>query len=334
MTTINVLVTVPRPLRDIILTKDAEARLRSFANVTMNEDGRDWTPAELAARLPGVDAIITGWGITRLTAEVLAGAGKLRLIAHSAGSVKGFVTDAVFDKGITITHAASRIADSVAEYTLLAAMMGLRRLHDYDRRMKAGEQWPPGRGQPLFEIAGRQVGVLGMGYVGRRAARLFQAVGAEVWAYDPYLSADEAQALGVHKADLQTVLKTCTVISDHLPVTDETHHLLGAKELALIPTGGVFINSARAWTVDEAALVKQLQTGRFWAALDVFDKEPLPLDSPLRKLNNVLLTSHIAGITRDSLSGLIATVVDETERFFKGEPLKYRITRDMLAHMA
>ncbi len=102
----------------------------------------------------------------------------------------------------------------------------------------------------------------------------------------------------------------------------------------MLQDGAVFINTARAWTVDEAALVKELQTGRIWAALDVFEKEPLPLDHPLRKLNNVLLTPHNAGITRDSLAGLIATMVDEIERFFKGEPLKYGITREMLARMA
>jgi phosphoglycerate dehydrogenase-like enzyme len=300
----------------------------------MNEDGRDWSGADLAAKLPGMDAVITGWGIVKLTAEVLAGADKLRLIAHSAGSVKGFVTDAVFDRGIAVTHAAGRIADSVAEASLLAAMIGLRKPHEYDRRMKSGEQWPPSRGEPLYEIAGRKVGLLGMGYVGRRTAKLFQAVGAEVWAFDPYLSADEATAMGVHKADLHTVLQTCPVISDHLPVTDETHHMLGATEFALIQDGAVFVNTARSWTIDEAALVKELQTGRFWAALDVFDKEPLRLDHPLRKLDNVLITPHNAGITRDSLAGLIATMVDETERFFKGEPLKYGLTRDMLARMA
>ena len=106
-------------MRDIILTEKALAKLRSFANVTMNEDGHDWTGDELKAKLPGMDAVITGWGITKLSGDVLANADKLRLVAHSAGSVKGFITDAVFDKGIAVTHSAGRIADSVAEYTLL-----------------------------------------------------------------------------------------------------------------------------------------------------------------------------------------------------------------------
>lgn len=334
MSKITVLITVPRPLRDLILPEAALARLRAFAEVTLNDDGRDWTGDDLAARLPGVDALITGWGIAKLTAETLAGGDRLRLIAHSAGSVKGFLGDAVFDKGIAVTHSAGRIADSVAEFTLLMALTGLRRPHDFDRRLRSGEQWPRSRGEALYEIAGKQVGLLGMGYVGRRTAQLFRAVGAEVWAYDPYLPDEQAHALGVRKAGLHEILKKCPVISNHLPVTEETHRLLGAQELALIQDGAVFINTARAWTVDEQALVHELSTGRFWAAIDVFDKEPLPLDHPLRQLPNVLITPHVAGQTRDSLAGLMATMIDEVERFVKGEPMRYEIRRDMLARMA
>lgn len=334
MTKVNALITVPQPLRDLILTPEALARLQGFAHVTMNEDGRDWKAEEIAVRLPGVDVLITGWGIARLTADVLARADRLRLIAHSAGSVKGFVTDAVFDKGIALTHAAPRIADSVAEYTLLAALMGLRRLHELDRRMRSGEPWPKTRTMPHYEIRGKKVGLLGMGYVGRRTAQLFQAVGAEVWAYDPYLSPERAVELGVRKAGLHELLRACQIISIHLPVTDETHHLLGAEELCLIGDGAVFINSARAWTVDQEAMIKELSTGRFWAALDVFDPEPLPAVHPLRTMENVLLTPHVAGLTRDSYQDLMAWVIEETERFFRGEPLQYPITREMLATMA
>ncbi|MGQ9680918.1 MAG: hydroxyacid dehydrogenase [Anaerolineae bacterium] len=334
MDRIRTLISVPQPLRDLILTAETLARLQSFADVELNEDGHDWTGPELAGHLPGVEVLITGWGICPLTADVLASADRLRLIAHAAGSVKHFVTDAVFARGIAVTHAAARIAQSVAEYTLLAALMGLRRLHDLDRQMKAGEAWPPYRELPRYEIAGKRVGLLGMGYVGRLVSKLFQAVGAEVWAYDPYLSAEQAAVLGVRKAGLHELLASCLIVSDHLPVTDETRHLLGAAELALLQGGAVFVNSARAWTVDQDALVQELATGRFWAALDVFDPEPLPLDHPLRRLDNVLLTPHVAGASRDALQGLVAAMVDEIERFANGDPLNYRVTRDMLATMA
>ena len=330
----NVLVTVPQSLRRYILSEEAVTKLHHLANVSMNEDDRNWTGEELAEKLPGIDVIIASWGLAKLTPKVLARAGRLRLVAYAAGSVKGFVTEAVYERGIAVTHAASRIADSVADFTLLLAMMGLRRPQDFDRRMKAGEAWPESRDIPMFEITGKKVGLLGMGYVGRRAARLFQGIEAKVWAYDPYLSPERATELGVHKAELDELLSECQVISVRLPVTDETRHMLGARELALIRDGAVFINTARAWVVDQEAMIKELTQGRFWAALDVFDPDPLPADHPLRGMDNVLLTPHIAGLTRDSYLNLMAEMVDELDRFLQGKPLKFQVTQDMLATMA
>lgn len=200
--------------------------------------------------------------------------------------------------------------------------------------MRAGEVWPEAAGVTTYEIAGRRVGLLGMGYVGRCAARLFRAVGAEVWAYDPYLTPERAGELGVRKAELDELLRSCPIISVHLPVTEETRHMLGARELALIPDGAVFVNTARAWVIDQDAMVHELATGRFWAALDVFDREPLPPEHPLRAMPNVLLTPHVAGRTVDSYAGLMALMIDEVGRLAKGEPLRYAVTRDMLATMA
>ena len=333
MSCIHILVAVPEPLRGQILTSYALSRLQAMSKVTLNDDGHNWTSEELASRLTGVDVLITGWGIARLDAATLAQADRLRLVAHAAGSVRGFVTEAVFDRGIAVTHAAGRIAHSVAEFTLLVTMMGLRRPQDLGQRMKNGELWPASE-RLTYEIQGKRVGLLGMGYVGRRTASIFRAVGAEVWAYDPYLSAEQAEVLGVRKAELDEVLSQCAVISVHLPATDETHHLIGARELALLQDGAVFVNSARAYTVDQEALINELATGRFWAALDVFDPEPLPIDSPLRHMDNVLLTPHIAGATVDSLQGMMNTVVDEVERFLRGESLQYSVSRETLARMA
>lgn len=331
---VNILVTVPQPLHDLILRQETLARLQRMGRVVLNEDGHDWDSAELAARVHDVDFVLASWGLPPLTEEVLSQANRLRLIAYGAGSVKGFIHDGVFARGIAVSHAAARIADSVAEMTLLLAMMGLRRPHDLDRQMKAGALWPKTRDLPFYEIAGKRVGLLGMGYVGRRAARLFQAVGAEVWAYDPYLSDASAAELGVHKTELATLLSQCCIVSVHLPSTAETYHRIGARELALLQDGAVFINTARAWAVDQDALIAALERGRIWAALDVFDGEPLDEQSPLRRMENVLLTPHIAGQTRDAYWGLCDTMVDEIERFLRGEPLRYQVTPEALARMA
>jgi len=330
----RILVSIPEPLRSRLLTAETLAKLHTLAHLTLNEEGRNWSAEELARHLPGHDVLLASWGLARLTPEVLQGADRLRLVAYAAGSVKGFATDALFERGIIITHAAARIADSVAEMALLLALVGLRRVHEFDRRMKSGELWPKDLEAKTFEIRGKRVGLLGMGYVGQRTARLFQAVGAEVWCYDPYLSPSVASALGVRQATLDELLSQCPIVSVHLPITEETHHLIGARELALLQDGALFINTARAWVVDGEALLCELETGRIWAALDVFDEEPLPLDSPLRRLENVLLTPHVAGQTVDSYQGLGECMAREIERFFHGQPLQYSVSREALARMA
>jgi len=335
MSKIRVLVTIPQPLRDLVLAPETLAELRSFADVTLNEDGRNWDAEALCARLPGVDAILGSWGLPQLTSEVLSQADRLSFVAYAAGSIKPFMTDAAYDRGIRVTHAAARIAESVADITLVLAMMGLRRPQDFDRRLKSGEPWPDGRAVDTYEIRGKTVGLLGLGYVGRRTAALFQAVGAQVWGYDPYVDEAAMAALGVRKVALDDLLRGCKVVSVHLPITPETRHLLGARELSLIRDGAVFINTSRAWVVDQEALLDQLRTGRFWAALDVYEPEPLPVDSPLRTLHNVVLTPHVAGLTRDSYLGLTREMVDEIRRLFvTHEPIRYEITRERLAHMA
>lgn len=334
MARIRLLVTIPQPLRGQIMDGATLERARALAQITFNEDGHNWSAEELAAHLPGQDVILASWGLAPLTAEVLSGADRLGLVAYAAGSVKGWATDALFDRGIRVAHAASRIADSVADYTLVLAMMGLRRPQDFDRQMKGGLAWPKPARLEQFEIAGKRVGLLGFGYVGRRTAALFRAVGAKVVVYDPYVSAEEMAAAGVAKGELDEVLSGCKVVSVHLPVTPETRHVIGADELALLPEGCVFINTARSWVIDQDALLAELRRGRIWAALDVYDQEPLPLDHPLRTLDNVLLSPHVAGMTDDSYRGLTATMVAEIERFVAGQPLRYEVQRAALARMA
>ncbi|MFO7919051.1 MAG: hydroxyacid dehydrogenase [Anaerolineae bacterium] len=334
MATHNVLVTVPRPLRDYILSEEAENKLRRMANVHMNQEERNWSGEELAEWLPGVDAILASWGLAKLTPQVLERADSLDMVAYAAGSVKGFVTPTLYERDIVVCHAAHRIADSVAEFSLLLAMIGLRRPHEFDRQLKAGAEWPRSRDLALYEIGGKKVGLLGMGYVGRRAAKLFQGVGAQVWVYDPYLPADEGESLGVHKAELDELLSACKIVSLHLPSTEETHHMLGAREFALLRDGAILINTARSWVLDQEALIQELEKGRFWAALDVYDEEPLPVDHPLRGMDNVFITPHVAGLTRDSHGSLMEEMVDEIARYFAREPLKHQVTQEMLDIMA
>jgi phosphoglycerate dehydrogenase-like enzyme len=291
-------------------------------------------PGQVRDALARAEVALTGWRSPKLTADLLAGAPQLKLIAHTAGSVKGLIDPSAWERGIAVSHAANLIASAVAELCLLLELLGLRRVHELDRTVRAGAWWGERRDDPGELLRGKKVGLVGCGYVARQHLALLKAFNCEVSVYDPYLSDDAAAALGVRKTDLDSIFRDNQVVSNHAPITPETKGLVGARQLALLQPGSVFVNTARAYTVDYAALLAELRTGRFFAALDVFEKEPLPGDSPFIGLPNVFLTPHAAGHSEDSHFAQGAAMVDEIGRFFAGEPLQYRVTQEQLAIMA
>src|SRR4051794_16482839 len=333
----NILV-VPKPsLYRQLFSAASDATLRSLGQVTFNEEERDWASDELAQKIAPFDIVVTSWRTPKFTEAVMTAAEKLRLIAHSAGSVKFMFDDeVVFDRGISVTTAAPAMASAVAEYTLMLIMLCLRPIQKWDRRMKAAEPWLPikaaGMGQ---EIAGQRVGIVGAGHVGRSVITLLKAVGCEIAVYDPYLKPTAADALGVTRVEkLDDLLTGYPIISLHSPATAETWHMIGKRELSLLRVGAIFINTARSQVVDEAALIAELKTGRIIAAVDVFDEEPLPENHPFRQLSNCIVTPHLAAATLQCQLRQGDLCVADVERFVKGQPLKYPVTREMLPTMA
>lgn len=342
----SILVPLRRPLREDIFPPPLDDALEQLGHVVWNDGQEGLTAAELQRAIAGVDCCITGWGTPSFDEDVLGAADRLRLIAHSAGTVKGLVSATVFERGILVTHAAAGIAEAVADASVLSIWLLLRQLHAFDQRLRAGDSWqeaessgyglcPSAQGASLGrEMGGRRVGVLGAGHTGRATIRILRALACDVWVYDPYLETRRAEILGVTKVGLDRLLSECEIVTVQLPSTSETYRMLGERELALLPDGAILVNTARSWVLDPDALLAELQSGRIQAALDVFEEEPLPLDSPLRQLSNVLLTPHVAGATVEArrLQGEI--IVNEVRRFLGGETLRYRITVDMLTTMA
>ena len=241
----------------------------------------------------------------------------------------------VFDRGISVTHAAAAIAPAVAETSILFIMLCLRQAHRLDRILKAGDPWDVAKDQRIGqELAGNRVGVIGAGYTGRCVIGMLRALNANVWVYDPYLSEARAKELGVTKAELNQIFAECPIVTMQAPPTEETYRMVSTTQLGLLQDGAIFVNTARSATVDEAALLSELQTGRIQAALDVFDQEPLPQDSPFRQLDNVIITPHMAGHTWEARQRQGQYMVDEIARFFAGEPLRFQVTKEMLATMA
>jgi phosphoglycerate dehydrogenase-like enzyme len=316
--------------REMVFAPESTARLEALGDIVVLDDPGD--AEALTAALPGTDVLITSWGATPLTAAVLDHADRLRLVAHSASSVKHFVTDEVFRRGVRITQAGQAMAEPVAEVSLAFTLSLLHRIQRFDHAMRGGawrDAVPAQHG-----LTASRIGVVGASRTGVEYIRMLVALrAASVVVYDPYLTDERAAELGVRRTSLDDLLRTSRVVALHAPTLPETHHLIGTRELALMPDGASLVNTARSWLVDTAALLDELRTGRIDAALDVFDEEPLPPDDPLRTLPNVLLTPHQAAATVECYFGMGEITVAEIERHATGRALQYELTEAALTRM-
>lgn len=291
---------------------------------------------ELGELAPGVDILITSWGFPALSAKALAPLSSLRLIAHLAGSVKGFVDESAWRRGIHITNAVEANAVPVAEYVVGAVLFANKRifqLRDFYREYRENRA-PWTREAPAAGNYRKRVGVIGASHVGRKVIELLRPYTLTVCVTDPFLGVAEARALGVERLPLAELLRQSDVVSLNAPLLPETRHLLGAEELALMKDGATLINTARGAVVDQEALEAELMRGRLYAVLDTTDPEPLPPDSPLYALPNVFLTPHIAGSLGTEVERIGDCIVQEVERFTRGLALQHRVRFEDLPRLA
>ncbi|HET7092315.1 MAG TPA: NAD(P)-dependent oxidoreductase, partial [Thermomicrobiales bacterium] len=208
----TVAILMPAQTRQQMLTPQAMESLRRFARVRV-PSGPTVTVADVAALLDGAVAGITGWGTPPLSLDLLSDRPALRLVAHTAGSIRKLVPVAAMERGLRVSHAAAIIADAVAEFVVSQALLALRHPHAIDRGMKAGADWQDLRNRYLGRLLGaRTVGVVGAGYVGRKVIRLLQAFGANVIVSDPVLGSDAAAALGVTPRPLDDLFAESEIV--------------------------------------------------------------------------------------------------------------------------
>lgn len=290
---------------------------------------------EVAAALADAEVLLTCWGAPPLTARVLDAAPRLRAVVHAAGSVKHHLTDACWERGLAVSSAAAVNALPVAEYTLAAILFANKRVlhaaHRY-RGLRAPHDWHDELG-----AAGnyrRTVGVIGASRIGRRVIALLRPFDLRVLLYDPCVTDAEAARLGVRPVPLDALCAGSDLVTVHAPELPATRHLLGARELALLPDGATLVNTARGSLVDEAALLPELVSGRLHAVLDVTEPELPPPGSPLYELPNVLLTPHVAGSLGTELHRLADHALDELERYARGLPFTGAVRPEHLRHSA
>lgn len=277
-----------------------------------------WDDPRADDLLARAEVLVGHWGCPTLDAATLDRAPHLRLVAYAAGSVRTTVGPEVFARGIAVTSAAPANAVPVAEYTVAVVLLAnkgafvLREAGRDPASFGTVALGPPGNN-------GATVGLVGASLVGRCVVDRLRGTDLDVLVHDPYLSAEEARALGVEKVDdLTDLCARSRVLSVHAPDLPSTRGMVGAAQLAALPDGATVVNTARPALVDQDALVEALRAGRISAVLDVTDPEPLPADHPLLGLPNAFVTPHIAGAMGNELARLADLAVTEVERHAAG----------------
>ncbi len=335
MDKVVVAVTIGKSHYPRMFSPEAWTALESFAEVIHHPGDEPAEREELISALENADGCLTSWGVAQLDADVLAAAPKLQAMAHMGSSVKRFVSEAFWEREIHLTSAGITLARTVAETTLGLMLVGQKRIWPLGDHVREGgwrdsPAWDRWYSKELFR---KKVGIIGASNVGRHVIKLLEPFDTTILVYDPYLDEKEAENLGVIKMELNELLEQADVVSLHTPANDETYQILNAEGLKIMKDDALLINTARGTLIDEQALIKELNQGRFFAFLDVTDPEPPDQDSPLRKLPNVVVTPHIAGCI-DNCNQMGELAVEELRRFFNGEPPIYQITKEILERIA
>ncbi len=270
----------------------------------------------LAAKAEDVDIIITG---APVSAKVINNAKRLKMIQTTSVGYDRIDVDAAAANGVIICNVAEANANSVAELVFGLVLDVARRISAHDRLLRDGG-WARYHEERQVQIRGGTLGIIGLGAIGSRVAQIGRnAFNMRVLACDPYIIPDRAEQFGGRLVDMETLMKESDVVTIHTPLNDETHHLVGEKELSLMKPTAILINTSRGPVVDQKALIKVLKEEKIsGAGLDVYETEPLEKDSPLRSLDNVAMTPHI-GSTPGALRYMLEVAIDNVMRVAEGK---------------
>ncbi len=293
------------------MDEEAVGRLKAAHATTYAPELAD-AQGDIPAQMAGVQALIVR-NRTQVTEALLAASPDLKCVGRLGVGLDNIDLEACKARGVEVMPALGANTLSVAEYVVTNAAVLLRDAYHAKHAMMAGD-WPRAQSSGR-EIGGRVLGLLGFGANAQETGRLARAMGMRLIAYDPFLPADHPAWEHAEKGEIADVLAKADVVSLHVPLTDETRHMINAGSLAQMKAGAVLINAARGGVVDEEALVAAMQSGHIsGAALDVFETEPLTKAAAgkFKGIKNLILTPHIAGVTQDSnvrVSALIADLV-------------------------
>lgn len=277
---------------------DAAAEVLKDFDIIVAMRERTWFPASFIDRLPALRMI----ALTGVTS------GTLDLAACTR-------------RGIVVSNTGSQVSDATtAEMTLALIMAAARNLANADHGMRAG-RFQDGIAPGLL-LEGRTLGVVGLGKIGSRLARLGKALGMRVIAWSQNLTDETAQACGAQRVSKSDLFTNADVVTVHLKLSERTRNVVGAAEIAAMKPGAILVNTSRGGLIDEAALLARLRGGDLIAALDVYWTEPLPADHPLRKMPNAVLSPHLGYCTEEVYTQFYRESVENVLAFLDGTPMR------------
>jgi len=289
---------------------------------------REYTPPPrhvLLEKAGEVDALVTLL-TDRIDRELLDNAPRLRIIAQYAVGYDNIDLEHATRLGIYVTNTPGVLTDATADLTWALLLAAARRIVEADGFVRSGDYWRTGTGwHPMMmlgtHVTGKTLGIVGMGRIGQAVARRARGFGMRILYYQRHrLPREVEEELGASYVDLDTLLAESDFVTLHVPLTPETRHMIGERELRLMKRTAILVNTARGAVLDTEALVRALEEG--WiagAALDVFEQEPLPPDHPLTRFRNVVLAPHIGSATVDTRAKMAELVAENLVAFYRGE---------------
>jgi D-3-phosphoglycerate dehydrogenase len=275
------------------------------------------------------NAILVRVGV--VTKEVMYAAPNLKLVAvHGIGVDRVDIEEAL-KRGIMVTNTPLANTAAVAEHALALILGLIKKIPTSDRLVKEGK-WTQAHSENK-QLMNMTTGIIGLGNIGTKVAKRLRSFETRIIAYDPYVPAERFEELGVESVNLENLLKTSDVVTIHLPLTRFTKHLIKEEQLKKMKTNAHIVNTSRGPVIDEKALYIALRDK--WiasAALDVFEEEPLPQNSPLLKLENIILTPHVAGSTDEANRRMAETNAKDIARVLKGEKPVHEYRRELLPY--
>ena len=310
--------------------------LEEHFEVVWNETGKKMTKEDLKPLLPEFDAVMTGWGSEFYDAALLGDNPRLKLIAHTGGTVGNLLDASVYDVGVRVLTENQIYAESVAEGTIAFLLAAQRSIPDYVRIVREGG-WkddfnPFGSWCSLMDA---KVGLVGFGTITRYLIPLLHAFRCDIRLFSHHAPDEEYRnKYGITMMELDDLFAECDIVSIHSALNAENRALVGAEQLSKMKDGALLLNTSRGAVIEEAALLDEAKKGRIRIMLDVFHQEPLAPGSPLRTLPNVYCIPHMGGPTMDRRGFGTMELARQMVRFFDGETdLPLEISRDVSSRM-